>query len=77
MTIFKSQLIEIKKKQIFVLSNAVKVILKLKVESVIDRYLRGEITRDEAIKLIGAKMVEIADKQLKAVLDDVKWGINE
>ncbi len=73
----KSQLIDIKKKQVSDLSNAAKAILKLKIESVIDKYLRGEITRDEAIRLIGAKMIEIAEKQLKAILDDVKWGINE
>ncbi len=67
MTSFKSQLIDIKKKQVSDLSNVAKALLELKIKSVIDKYLREEITRDEAIRLIGAKMIEIAEKQLKVV----------
>lgn len=55
------------KKQVSDLSNVAKALLKLKIGSVIDKYLREEITRDEAIRLIGAKMIEIAEKQLKVV----------
>ena len=45
-------------------------------EEVLARYLRNEITRDEAMRLVGAKWVELAEEQKKAVLEDVDWALN-
>lgn len=38
-------------------------------------YLRGEIDRNKAVKLVGLNLVKLAEKQKKAALEDVKWGL--
>ena len=38
-------------------------------------YLQREINRKEAIKRVGLNVVELAERQKKASLDDVKWGL--
>jgi len=41
----------------------------------LDLYLRGQLSRDEAVKAVGAKLVEKAEQQRTAVLGDVRWGL--
>lgn len=50
-------------------------ISKLWQERVLSMYLRGEIDRKDAMKRVGLNVVELAEKQKKASLDDVKWGL--
>jgi hypothetical protein len=45
-------------------------------EEVLARYLRNEISRDEAIRLVGANWVELAEDQKKAVLEDIDWALD-
>ncbi|MDI6655381.1 MAG: hypothetical protein QME59_05785 [Candidatus Hydrothermarchaeota archaeon] len=49
---------------------------KLKTETVIEQYFKGEIDRKEAIRQIGLDTVKLAEKQKKFALEDVKWGMH-
>jgi hypothetical protein len=50
-------------------------ISKLWQERVLSMYLRGEIDRKKASQLVGLNLVKLAEKQNKAALEDVKWGL--
>ncbi len=41
-------------------------------EHILDRYLRQEISREEAI----GDLVELAERQHQAVVEDVAWGLH-
>ena len=41
---------------------------------VLGRYLRNEIARDEAVNVVGIDLVELAERQRAAMLEDVAWG---
>ena len=43
-------------------------------ERILGRYLRGAITRDEAIESAGIDWVEMAERQHKAMLEDLAWA---
>ncbi len=45
-------------------------------EHVLGRYLRHEISREEAIDETGLVMVELAERQHQAVMEDVVWGLH-
>ncbi len=45
-------------------------------EHVLGRYLRQEISREEAIDEAGLDLVELAERQHQAIMEDVAWGIN-
>ena len=45
------------------------------VRHVRDRYMRGKLSRREAVKLVGAQALEGADQARRAVEADVKWGL--
>jgi len=44
-------------------------------EHILGRYLRKEITRDEAIKVVGIDLVELAERQHKAIMEDLSWAL--
>jgi hypothetical protein len=44
-------------------------------EYILGRYLRGEIPREEAIDAAGSPWVELAERQHKAVLEDLRWAL--
>ena len=44
-------------------------------ERVLARYLRAEITRDEAIQSAGIDWVELAERQHKAMVEDLAWAL--
>ncbi|MGB8218346.1 MAG: hypothetical protein WCE94_13690 [Candidatus Methanoperedens sp.] len=48
---------------------------KLWQERVLSMYLRGELNRKEAVKRVGLNIVKLAEKQKKAAMEDVKWGL--
>ena len=45
-------------------------------EHILGRYLRHEISRDEAIDEAGLDLVELAERQHQAVMEDLAWGMN-
>jgi hypothetical protein len=44
-------------------------------ERILGRYLRGEISRDEAIESAGIDWVEVADRQHAAMREDLAWAL--
>lgn len=46
------------------------------VDLILTQYLDGEIDREKAIELVGRDRVKRADREAKAVKDDVRWGLN-
>jgi len=44
-------------------------------ERILGRYLRGEIIRDKAIDLAGIDWVELAERQHKAMMEDLEWAM--
>ena len=44
-------------------------------EHVLGRYLKGEISRSEAIEAVGIDWVELAERQQKAMQEDLVWGL--
>ena len=44
-------------------------------ERVLGRYLRGEIDRNKAIELAGIDWVDLAERQHKAMMEDLAWAM--
>ena len=44
-------------------------------ERTLGRYLRKEITRDEAIEDVGVDWVELAERQHEAMMEDLEWAM--
>ena len=46
-------------------------------EHILGRYLRGEISRDEAIDAAGLPWVDLVERQHEAMLEDLRWALGE
>ena len=46
-------------------------------EHILSRYLRGEISREEAIDAAGLPWVDLAERQYEAMLEDLRWALGE
>lgn len=46
-------------------------------EHVLSRYVRGEISRDEAIAAVGIDWVEMAERQRQAMQEDLTWALEQ
>jgi hypothetical protein len=46
-------------------------------EYILGHYLRGEITRHEAAEAVGIDWVELAERQHKAMMEDLAWALEE
>lgn len=46
-------------------------------ELILGRYLRGEISRDEAMETVGIDWVELAEKQRDAIIEDLAWAMKK
>jgi predicted transcriptional regulator len=44
------------------------------VQTVLSKYLEGEIERSEAAELVGLEKVKQAEKEVEAVEEDIEWG---
>lgn len=44
-------------------------------EHILGQYLRHEITRDQAIEAVGIDWVELAERQHKAMMEDLAWAL--
>lgn len=47
---------------------------QLWIQTQLDLYLNGKISREEAEKAVGTRLVRLAERQRDAALEDVKWG---
>jgi predicted transcriptional regulator len=45
-------------------------------EVVLSRYIDGELSRESAIEFVGVDRVKRAEREVEAVEDDVRWGMN-
>jgi hypothetical protein len=43
-------------------------------EHILGRYLRGEISRSDAVDAVGIDWVELAERQRAAVIEDLAWA---
>lgn len=60
-----------------VLAKAIEIgISKLWKETVLEKYLKGELTKKQAIEMVGSNLVNLAEKQKQAAIEDVKWGLS-
>ena len=46
------------------------------VDLVLSRYVNEELDRETAIELVGRDRVKRTDRELQAVADDVRWGLD-
>ena len=46
-------------------------------EHVLGQYLRGNTSRDEAIEAVGIDWVELAERQHKAMMEDMAWALEK
>jgi hypothetical protein len=46
-------------------------------EHTLGRYLRGEMTRNEAIETVGIDWVDMAERQRQAVMEDLEWALRD
>ncbi len=46
-------------------------------EHILGQYLRGNISRDEAIEAAGIDWVELAERQHKATMEDLAWALKK
>ena len=44
-------------------------------EHILGRHLRREISREEAIDTVGIDWVELAERQHKAMMEDMAWAL--
>ena len=44
-------------------------------EHVLGRYLRHEISREEAIESVGIDWVDLAERQKEAMMEDMAWAL--
>ena len=43
-------------------------------EHILGQYLRGELSRQQAIEDVGIDWVEMAERQQRAATEDMQWG---
>lgn len=48
---------------------------QLRREHILGHFLRGKISRDEAIQLVGIDWVELAERQHVAMMEDLNWAM--
>jgi hypothetical protein len=44
-------------------------------EHILGRFLRSEISREEAIEVVGIDLVELAERQHQAMMEDITWAL--
>jgi hypothetical protein len=49
-------------------------VAQLYTQTVLGEFVRHRISRKEAVKRVGAEPVRLAERQLRAVREDVRWG---
>jgi len=78
LTYLETLISETKKPKAEVMTKAFQVgIRQLWREHILGRYLRHEISRDEAIEAVGIDWVELAERQHEAMMEDLAWALKE
>ncbi len=44
---------------------------------ILSKYLKGDIEKEEAVKLVGLDKVKRAEREIKAVKEDIEWGLSK
>ena len=44
-------------------------------EHILGRFLKGQISEDEAVETVGIDLVQLAARQHKAMLEDLEWAL--
>ena len=61
-----------------VLAKAVEIgVFKLWTDAVLEQYLSQKLARKKTIHLVGLDLVKLAERQNKAALEDIKWGLSK
>lgn len=69
---------ETQKPETEVLSRALRVGLhQLWREQILGHYLRGELSRVDAVAAVGIDWVELAERQHQAAKEDLAWALSE
>lgn len=69
---------ETRKTEEEILALAVQVGLRqLQRDRVLGAFLRGEISRNDAIEAVGIDWVELAERQHEAAKEDLSWALRE
>ncbi len=45
--------------------------------SVLSKYLKGELDREEAVELIGLEQVKRAEEEVEVMKEDIEWGLRQ
>lgn len=45
-------------------------------ELVVTRYLADELSREEAVELVGKDRIKRAEREVQAIEEDVRWGLD-
>ena len=46
-------------------------------EQILGRYLRGEMARPDAVEQLGEELVDLAERQHRAVREDIEWAMGQ
>lgn len=46
-------------------------------EHILGLYLKGTVSRKDTIETVGIDWLELAERQHKAMLDDIRWGLEK
>jgi len=46
-------------------------------EQILGRYLRGQMSRAEAVEQVGGDWVELAERQQQAAREDIEWATGQ
>jgi hypothetical protein len=46
-------------------------------EQILGRYLRGQLSEEEAIAVVGIDWVRLAERQHEAMLEDLEWALRD
>lgn len=46
-------------------------------EVMLERYLRGDISREEAVQEVGLDWVDMAERQWRAAQEDIQWALQQ
>ena len=44
-------------------------------EQILARFIRGELTREQAVEKVGLDWVELAERQSRAMQEDLEWAM--
>jgi hypothetical protein len=46
-------------------------------EHILGQFLRQEISREKAVEMVGIDLVELAERQHQAMMEDIQWALDD